>query len=139
MACYYDVAREARFFVRKTKALILIIAIMILAVTACGTRGDKQISVSPVDRAGTVLSCGTEYDAEDLFEAEGAGQNANFRLYAKWIAVPDYEMYEGIVISGDGRHITVEEDHGILWVRLCVWNEGEAGYGGISTFTADVE
>jgi len=26
-----------------------------------------------------------------------------------------------------------------LWVRLCVWNEGEAGYGGISTFTADVE
>ncbi len=124
---------------RKTKALILIIAIMILVVTACGTRSDKSVFVSPVDRAGTVLSCGTEYDAEDLFDAEGADANANIRLYAKWIAVPDYEMYEGIEISEDGRHITVEEDHGILWVRLCVWNEGEAGYGGICSFTADVE
>ncbi len=114
-------------------------AITISVATACGTIAGKQVSVSPVDRAGTVIRCGTDYDAEDLFEAEGAGQNANFRIYARWIAVPDYEMYEGIVVSEDGRHITVEENHGYLLVRLCVWNEGEAGYGGISSFTADVE
>ena len=134
---------------RKTKTAVLLIVIFVIAALAFGikllaesiktfgTRGEGYVSISPVERSGMVLSCGTKYDAEELFDVSGAGDNANYSLYAEWIAVPEYERHEGIEISEDGRHIVANEDHGYLWIRLCVWNDGESGYGDVCHFTAD--
>lgn len=128
---------------RKSKLVLLAvlligIGLLIMNYKKLTGREDGKVSINPVDRSGMVLRCGTEYDAQELFDVSGAGENANYRIYAEWIAVPEYEMHEGIVISEDGRHLVANEDHGYLWIRLCVWNDGESGHGDICTFTADV-